>query len=453
MFLVEDKRIHDLNGKEILKGDYVLYWMQQSQRAVHNHALCHAVQLADSLNLPVIVFLGITSDYPSANLRHFKFMIDGLAETELSLREIGIKMVTWLIDPVEGVVRLSENAAVVVSDFGYLKHQVKWRKEASLAVKCRFVAVESDVMVPVETASSKEEYSAATLRPKITELMKFYADVPPVMKPSKSSLYFKINSADLSDCELLLSDLKIDRSVAPVTGIRGGTSAALNNLDNFIKKGLHIYHEKRSEPSTGITSGLSPYIHFGQISTPYIAGKIMDIESPGRDTFIEELIVRRELGVNFVYYNNNYDSFESIPAWAAATLKKHQSDKREYLYSKMELEMSLTHDINWNSAQNELVNTGKIHNYMRIYWGKKIMEWTESPEEAFDYMVEFNNRYALDGRDPNSYAGIAWCFGKHDRPWKERPVFGTVRYMNENGLKRKFDMSGYNTKYSSNKQT
>ena len=174
----------------------------------------------------------------------------------------------------------------------------------------------------------------------------------------------------------------------------------------------------------------------------------MNTNSPGRDVFLEELIVRRELSVNFIYYNKNYDSYDALPPWAMATLQKHKSDRRDYLYSLREFDEALTHDIYWNAAQNELLRTGKIHNYMRMYWGKKIIEWTESPEQAFDFMIYLNNRYALDGRDVNSYTGIAWCFGKHDRPWKERAVFGTVRYMNENGLKRKFDMSGYLKKYN-----
>lgn len=447
MYSVEDKRIHNLNGKEVMNGDYVLYWMQQSQRVKYNHALCHAVQIADSLDLPVLVFFGITPDYPSANLRHYKFMIEGLAEVECELQKIGIRMITWIIDPVDGVVRLADRASVVVSDVGYLKHQRKWRVEAASAIQCRFLSVEADVIVPVETASIKEEYSAATLRPKITALMKFYSNLPPVIKPKKNSLPVNLNSINLSDIETVLKELCIDKSVSPVMNIQGGTTAAELFLKNFKQSRLDEYPEKHNHPSLNYSSELSPYLHFGQISSLYIASEIMDVNSPGGDAYLEELIVRRELGINFVYYNKYYDLIDSIPPWAAATLKKHQADRREFLYSRREFEESLTHDVYWNAAQNELVTTGRIHNYMRMYWGKKIIEWTESPEMAFDYMVYLNNRYALDGRDPNSYTGIAWCFGKHDRPWKERPVFGTVRYMNDNGLKRKFDMTGYLSKY------
>ncbi|HPF05228.1 MAG TPA: deoxyribodipyrimidine photo-lyase [Spirochaetota bacterium] len=448
MYSVEDKRIHNLNGKDIVKGDYVLYWMQQSQRAKYNHALCHAIQIADSLKLPVLVFFGIDSGYPSANLRHYRFMIDGLAEVERELKKLGIKMITWIIEPVEGVLRLAENAAAVVADFGYLKHQLIWRKEASSSVNCLFLAVESDVIVPVETASAKEEYSAATFRPKITALMKFYSELPPVIKPVNSSLPLNLNSVNLSDIDSIMAELDIDKTVMPVANLKSGTPAAEQTLKKFIELRLDEYPDKRNHPSLNFSSELSPYLHFGQISPLFIVSEILKIDSPGRDVFLEELIVRRDLSINFVYYNKNYDSYDSIPPWAAATLKKHQSDRREYLYSRREFEESLTHDIYWNAAQNELVTTGKIHNYMRMYWGKKFIEWTESPEVAFDYMVYLNNKYAIDGRDVNSYTGIAWCLGKHDRPWKERPVFGTVRYMNDNGLKRKFDMSGYIKKFS-----
>ncbi len=449
MYSVEEKRIHDLNGNNPVKGDFVLYWMQQSQRVKHNHALYHAVKLAESLELPVVVFFGITADYPSANLRHYRFMLEGLYEVEKELQQCGIRMVTWLIDPVEGVLRLAEKAAYIIADFGYLKHQIDWRRRAAASVKCGFSAVESDVIVPVETASKKEEYSAATLRPKITELMKFYSDLPPEVKPVKSSLCLKLNSADLADCERLLREIDIDRTVPPLADIHGGTSSAIKKMEYFIRHRLDHYREKRSDPSLEFSSGLSPYLHFGQISPLFIAVSVMGTDSPGRDAFLEELIVRRELSINFVYYNRNYDALDALPPWAMATLRKHQSDRREYLYSRRELEEGLTHDVYWNAAQYELVSKGIIHNYMRMYWGKKIIEWTESPEEAFEYMIDFNNRYALDGRDPNSYAGIAWCFGKHDRPWKERAVFGTVRFMNANGLKRKFDMSCYLGKNSS----
>jgi deoxyribodipyrimidine photo-lyase len=255
-------------------------------------------------------------------------MIEGLAEVECELQKLGIRMITWIIDPVDGFVRLADRASVVVSDVGYLKHQTKWRVEAASAVQCRFLSVEADVIVPVETASIKEEYSAATLRPKITALMKFYSNLPPVIKPKKNSLPVNLHSINLSDIETVLKELCIDKSVSPVMNIQGGTTAAELVLKNFKQSRLDEYPEKHNHPSLSYSSELSPYLHFGQISSLYIASEIMDANSPGGDTYLEELIVRRELGINFVYYNKYYDLIDSIPPWAAATLKKHQADRR-----------------------------------------------------------------------------------------------------------------------------
>ena len=436
-------RVHILRDLPIKNGEYVLYWMQATQRAEHNHALCYAIKLADENNLPLIVFFGIDETYPEANLRHYTFMLEGLQDVEEALKKLGIKFIVWIAHPVEGVERLSANAAIVVTDFGYLRHQRLWRKKLADSLNCPFHAVESDIVVPVEKASAREEYSAATLRPKITNLMSFYFELPKEKAPRLNSLHFSIRTVDLKDISSLLSEMDIDKSVQPVERFHGGTQHAKKSLSHFISKSLDFYTDERSDPSKNFASGLSPFLHFGQISPLYIALKVMETDSPGRDAFLEELIVRRELAINFVYYNNNYDKVQSLPPWALATLQKHNSDKRQYVYTRLELEQALTHDVYWNAAQRELVNTGIIHNYMRMYWGKKIIEWSDSFEEAFDIMVYLNNKYALDGRDPNSYAGIAWCFGKHDRPWKEREIFGTVRYMNENGLKRKFDMEEY----------
>jgi deoxyribodipyrimidine photo-lyase len=199
----------------------------------------------------------------------------------------------------------------------------------------------------------------------------------------------------------------------------------------------------RNDPTLDYLSHLSPYLHFGQISPLYIALKVIDTDSRGKEAFLEELIVRRELSMNFVFYNEKYDSFEAVPEWAKKTLKAHQKNKRQYTYSLEELETAQTHDAYWNAAQREMVGRGKMHGYMRMYWGKKIIEWSKTPEKAFQIALYLNNKYELDGRDPNGFTGVAWCFGKHDRPWGERPIFGNVRYMNDKGLKRKFDADRY----------
>ncbi len=203
------------------------------------------------------------------------------------------------------------------------------------------------------------------------------------------------------------------------------------------------YEELKNDPTKECVSNMSPFLHFGQISPLHIALRVSETDSPGKDAYLEELIVRRELSVNFVFYNKNYDAFEGLPEWAKKTLKEHEKDPREYVYTLEELENAETHDPYWNAAQREMTLRGKMHGYMRMYWGKKIIEWSRTPENAFKTAVYLNNKYELDGRGPNGFTGVAWCFGKHDRPWKERPIFGKIRYMNANGLKRKFDADGY----------
>lgn len=443
MEIIEEKRIHILGENDICKGNYVLYWMQTSQRVYYNHALTYSINLANILNLPLLVFFGLPENFPEASFRHYYFMLQGLAETSEELKRRKIKLVVWITDPITGVESLSQNAAAVVTDFGYLKIYETWRILAEKLIRKRFIAVESDVIVPVEAASVKEEYSAATFRPGMMKLINLYLNPVRELKINHSSLEFKITGIDLSSPEKVLDKMNIDRSVEPVKRINGGTSSAIKHLNTFIKKKIHEYPDKRNNPSLDFSSHLSPYLHFGQISPVYIAKRILDTDSPGRDVFLEELIIRRELGINFVFYNRNYDNMNCLPGWALSTLLKHEKDPREIIYTKLELERAMTGDPYWNAAQNELVRTGVIHNYMRMYWGKKIIQWTEGPDDAFEYMIYLNNKYALDGGDPNSYAGIAWCLGKHDRPWKERPVFGTVRYMNDKGLLRKFDMGLY----------
>ena len=447
MDTIEKQRIHVLNDFDFSTGNYVLYWMQTSQRVQYNHALTCAGSLANKLDLPLLVFLGLTENYHEANRRHFKFMLEGLAETSEELKKKNIKMIVWLIDPVEGVVNLADNAAVVVTDFGYLKTSEDWIFRAAKVIKTKFLAVESNVIVPVRVASVKEEYSAASFRPKMMKLINLYLNKVQDIRVNHSSLDFKLKGINLNSPDLVLDEMNIDKSISSVDWIKGGTSRAVKMLNSFIKKKLDEYPEKRNYPSLDFSSHMSPYLHFGQISPVFVAQKILETESPGRDVFLEELVVRRELSFNFVYYNKNYDSIISLPNWALESLLKHESDHRENIYSKIEFEKAKTHDPYWNAAQNELVATGKMHNYMRMYWGKKIIEWTEGPDTAFEYMVYLNNKYALDGRDPNSYAGIAWCLGKHDRPWMERPIFGKIRYMNDKGLERKFDMSLYLKKY------
>jgi deoxyribodipyrimidine photo-lyase len=248
---------------------------------------------------------------------------------------------------------------------------------------------------------------------------------------------------DIQDVGNALSKLRIDRSSEKVNAFQGGIKEALRHLEIFLDEKLDRFPELRNNPTLDYLSHMSPYLHFGQISPLYIALKVKQTKSPGIEAFLEELIIRRELSMNFVFYNDRYDSFDGLPEWARKTLRSHQKDKRQYLYRLEELEQANTHDPYWNAAQKEMVVKGKMHGYMRMYWGKKIIEWSKAPEEGFHAALYLNNKYELDGRDPNGFTGVAWCFGKHDRPWGERPIFGNVRYMNDKGLKRKFDADDY----------
>ena len=228
-------------------------------------------------------------------------------------------------------------------------------------------------------------------------------------------------------------------------GFKGGSNEAAKLLSNFVKNKLSVYPELKNDPTVDFTSNLSAYLHFGQISPVQIAFDVLAADAPNeaKEVYLEELIVRRELAVNYIHFNENYDCFEGLPNWSKLTLNKHKADSREYLYIVEDLERAETHDPYWNAAQNQMRVTGRMHGYMRMYWGKKILEWTKTPQEAFKAALYLNDKYELDGRDPNGFTGVAWCFGKHDRPWKERLVFGTVRFMNENGLRRKFDANKY----------
>jgi deoxyribodipyrimidine photo-lyase len=240
--------------------------------------------------------------------------------------------------------------------------------------------------------------------------------------------------------------MDIDKSVKPVDRFTGGSNQAKRFLKDFLENKIQNYTSQRNNPNMDSTSNLSPYLHFGQISSVYIALETMKIKN-GSEEFLEELIVRRELSRNFVFYNEEYDSIKGVHNWARESLEKHKSDMRKYIYSKEEFEKAETHDEYWNAAQRQMVKTGKMHGYMRMYWGKKIIEWTKTPQEAFNIALFLNNKYELDGRDPNGFTGVAWCFGKHDRPWVERPIFGKIRYMNANGLKRKFNADAYAERY------
>jgi deoxyribodipyrimidine photo-lyase len=417
--------------------------MQAAQRAECNHALEYAIREANGRKKPLLVFFGITPDFPEANLRHYAFMLEGLRETQGSLAKRGIQMVIWAESPEIGAAKLAEEASLVVVDRAYTRTERLWRTRVADKADCPLVQVETNVVVPVETASSKEEFAARTLRPKIHKhLARFLVPLLEAV-PKKDSLGLRCNSLNLDDVERALSSLPLDRSVGPVPDFPGGGVESKRLLADFVKNKLTDYAEKRNDPNADGVSRLSPYLHFGQISPLAIALEVAKRRGQGREAYLEELIVRRELSMNYVYYNDNYDRFEGLPVWCRKTLGEHEHDRREYTYTLAEFEQARTHDSYWNAAQKEMVARGKMHGYMRMYWGKKILDWSRSPEEAFRTALSLNNKYELDGRDPNGFAGVAWCFGKHDRPWFERPIFGKVRYMSAGGLAKKFDADAY----------
>jgi deoxyribodipyrimidine photo-lyase len=442
--ILHEQRIQTLNREDLSRGEYVLYWMQASQRGEDNHALEHAICRANQLNLPVVACFGLAEDYPDANERHFAFLLEGLAETRQTLAERGVCLVVARRSPVELVESLVDRATLVVCDRGYLRHQVQWRRQvARLAV--RVVQVESDVVVPVEAASNKQEYAARTLRPRHQKLWDAFLQPVPRYELNRDCLGWDLGGIETIDVDTILGQLRIDRSVARTEAYRGGASRAQGLLGAFVRHKLADYAEHRSDPSLHIESDMSPYLHFGQISPIRVALAIRDADAPqhAKDAYLEELLIRRELAINFVTFCREYDSYKAIPGWARTTLRAHKRDAREYVYTKKQFEQAGTHDPYWNAAMTEMIKTGKMHNYMRMYWGKKIIEWTNTPQTAWRWMLEWNNKYFLDGRDPASYANVAWCFGLHDRPWRERAVFGTVRYLSAGGLERKFDIQSY----------
>jgi deoxyribodipyrimidine photo-lyase len=373
-------------------------------------------------------------------------MLEGLRETQQALRDRGIQLTVRLEPPVEAVAGLARDAALVVVDRGYLRIERRWRARVAERLRCRLVQVEGDVVVPVETVSQKEEYAAYTIRPRIHKHLDAFLAPLEETPLQRDSLGSDMSDIDLGDIGGALAGMHINRSADAVEMFRGGASQAEALLDAFIASKLHNYAEGRNEPSEDYISHMSPYLHFGQMSPLYIAQRVREAEGIGqenRDAYLEELIVRRELSMNFCHYNPDYDSLACLPDWAKTTLEEHAGDRREHIYSLQEFERARTHDPYWNAAQQQMVVTGKMHGYMRMYWGKKILEWTPHPDVAHRIALELNNRYEIDGRDPNGYTGVAWCFGKHDRAWAEREVYGKVRTMSAGGLERKFDIDRY----------
>ncbi len=433
-FIKTPMRERKLNDFEFLEGK-VLYWMSRDQRVNDNWALLYAEKLAKNDDL-IVVFC-LAPSFLGGALRQYSFMIEGLKQVERSLSKKNIPFYMLMGDPREEIPKFikEKKIAAVVSDFDPLKIKRKWKDGVKKKIQIPFYEVDAHNIVPSWIASQKQEYGAYTLRPKIKKLLSKYLVAFPVLKKRKSFAYHK------NDWGKIFSSIKVDKSVSEVDWILPGEGEARKMLNAFKKK-IKSYAKDKNDPNKDALSNLSPYIHFGHISAQRVA---LEIKSK---VFLEELIVRKELSDNFCFYNKNYDSFKGFPNWAKISLNKRRSDKREYVYSLKKLEQGKTHDELWNAAEMQMVKTGKMHGYMRMYWAKKILEWTQSPETALKYAIYLNDKYELDGRDPNGYTGIAWSIGGvHDRAWGERKVFGKIRYMSASALKSKFDVKKYASTY------
>ncbi len=439
---VQKERIRSLNSKKAGEGP-VVYWMDRDRRIDDNWALLYAQQLSIERNVDLkIVFVIPDHFYDSGWRQHF-FMIEGLKEVAEKAASLGVSFEMSAGKPADEVLGFCDrvDAGEVVVDFSPLKVPRSWRDQVAKKIEVSMCEVDAHNIVPCWVASPKKEFGAYTIRPKINRLLEQYlVDFPKVkkMKGGKSDI----------DWEKIEGSLRIDRKVEVVDWIEPGEKAARKAMNEFIEERIQSYGELRNDPNADAQSDLSPYLHFGQLSAQRLALEVQVRVEEYADEFLEELIVRRELADNFCFYNPSYDAVTGFPDWAKKTLDDHRDDPRDHLYTKKQFEEAKTHEDLWNAAQMELVKRGKLHGYMRMYWCKKIYEWSESSEEAMKIAIYLNDKYSLDGCDPNGYTGIAWSIGGvHDRAWASREVFGKIRYMNLNGCKRKFDVQAYIEKW------
>lgn len=445
---ISDPRIRVRTPAPVPEGARcVVYWMQRAQRGLDNPALNVAIGVGNALGLPVVVHFGLHPGYPGANERHYAFLLDGLAETARRIETRGAAF-AFRPYPRHSILDFCREVrpALVVGDENPLREPERWRVRAARDLEVSFWTVDADVIVP-SALFERQEYAARTLRPRLHRHLGRFLRAPGNPRARVGWKRGAAPRSEIIDPGQLLRTLPLDRSARPVPGARGGTAAGLRALRRFTTRRLARYHEDRNDPSLEGTSGLSVYLHFGHLGPHTVALAVKRAQAPraAKEAFLEELIVRRELAVNFVARNPHYDSIEGAPAWGRQTLREAARDPRVHRYDERALEEARTHDPLWNAAQREMAATGRMHGYMRMYWAKKILEWTGSPEEAWSIAVRLNDRYQLDGRDPNGYTGIAWAIGGlHDRPWgPRRPVYGLIRSMSDTGAARKFDVPAY----------
>jgi deoxyribodipyrimidine photo-lyase len=473
-------RLRRLNDRPVAKtGQYILYWMQASRRLRSNHAFDYAARCAQELAKPLVVYEGLRRDYPWASERFHSFIVAGMKDNADAARALGITYWPFVETPdrpARGLLaKIARKAALVVTD-DYPCFIVPEQSRALAARTDRAVfAVDSNGVVPLSLLG-EAPYAAANLRPRIhrlfVEAFENRSDAEPKLSRfARKTIDPPFDPADLEDPVALVASSSVDAGVGPVVDRPGGAAAARKRLLAFLRSGLKVYATDRSQPmppSAFHGSGLSPYLHFGHLSIEEVVAEVfratggwsaarIDYEHRGRregfygpdanaNSFLDEALTWRDVG--YVWHRSRRSDAVSLdralPRWAHATLRAHASDPRAFSYSPEEWEAGATHDVLWNAAQKELVATGTIHNYMRMLWGKKVIEWSRDPDEAYATLVHLNNKYALDGRDPNSYTGILWCFGLFDRPWApERPVLGQIRYMSSENTAKKFRLGPY----------
>jgi len=438
------KRVRILNDATEKKGP-VVYWMSRDQRVEDNWALVYAQKRALSAHKPLGVVFCLVPEFLNAAFRQYAFMLEGLREVceRLSKKDIPFFLRTGTVENVLADFIHSREIGVLVTDFEPLRIKRDWKRALQNRLDIPVYEVDARNIVPCWHASDKQEYGAYTIRPKIhRHLGEFLDDFPKIIRhPHRWE-----GSEEKPYWQKATASLRAKKTIPPVDWIQSGEGLARAALERFIKNGLRSYPAARNDPTRNAQSNLSPYLHFGHISSQRIALQIgrADAAQEAKEAFLEELIVRRELSDNFCFYNPHYDSTACFPEWARESFRLHEEDKREHLYTLDQFENACTHDPLWNAAQKEMVIRGKMHGYMRMYWAKKILEWTESADQAMEYAIFLNDRYELDGRETNGYAGIAWSLGGiHDRAWFDRPVFGKVRYMSYNGCRKKFDVDAY----------
>lgn len=481
-------RIVEANAVAInSEGDYVLYWMTANRRLRYNFSLQRAVELATELQKPLLIFEALRSGYEWASVRFHRFVMQGMADNKAAAEKAGVSYLPY-VEPTHGagsglLVSLADKACVVVTDDFPCFFLPKMVRAVADRLSVKLESVDSNGLYPMRDtdrvftrAFSFRIHLQKTLAPHLSEF--------PAADPLKNSQLKKVDCIDLkivdrwpmADDELLtatpevLTDFPIDQSVGPAF-LDGGSKAARKRLKTFVANDLHRYADDRNQPDDDPSSGLSPYLHFGHISAHEVFEKVTASEewtvadlqdvkqtkgsrngwwnlSPAAEGFLDELITWRELGYNACCHDEHFDQFDSLPDFAKITLAEHASDRRPFLYSYEEFRDAKTHDDIWNAAQNQLVTEGRMHNYLRMLWGKKILEWTESPQQALEIMIDLNNRYAVDGRNPNSYSGIFWVLGRYDRAWGPvRPVFGKIRFMSSDSTRKKLKLKGYLQKY------